>query len=1208
MPRFNGPSSRKPKAANSTPRIRPAAMSVTRKPTVEDHAPDNEKGSTSLGASSWPENPWADVEQITTRPKRGPTFVDYCSKPGQFWPDGQEPPFKGQKAAKRIFVTKGKTQLCREITKNYEEIKELKNYVPSDIFHPRTGDIELYYDYSDYDGTDEEDLFGTDEDDAIPPPAVAPIPPPTVVPAPPGVTETALDPEDLDLLLEIMDIPKEVSSMLLPSSDAVNVRQILKFTLPDVDDGSFAQAGASCFDSARPNENLDLPPFIPPKPWVYSLRESLDDAICEGKRSIVHPQLKDQPLPLWMLSLWEKLHAVRDAKMSWQNADRWLSQKMYDCDMNPLSARQEMYHLPYHKKLAGQASTSLRSTLQLARFLSDDAWLSDSLVDMMMHSTIRRLVPNQSNLVIIDTELADAICMSKPNFDSLPNAFKKLEQALAEGKILFFPVCIPGMSHFVAFRIDFKRKALRYGDSLNLRGELGSFIQKLQRWLTVRFHGPFEDQGNTLPHGIQQDSISCRLFCVNTIAHNVFGDPLGVPDHARAQAKWFQRIAYEYITAVPQEEIPTVSMSDMVVGPPPPPSTSPGGLPQCQTETEQQKKEKRKQLIPIFKEKADAQAADVAWAKKEMEMEEQKEIDRKKEVERQKQLEIKRQMEVERQLEIERQKQLEIERQQEVDRQRDLEIKRQQDLEIERQKEADRQRELEHQRLKRVQKADSCGRVVTEDSMDVDIEPGEVTSGSHAPSPNKGKTDTVNRRDRSPRCTHAPFVPNCSRCSLSPPPRGSPYHPSRREPSPPRRPSSYRDYAPSQSDRRAPPRRYRSPPQEHSTRRGRSPLPGRARGSHRRSNRQHSPVRRSYRALDSCHPSYPTRAPSTNVPAAQSSIPGTLSLPMGYLQFLPSSTVTSVAGLNMMGCRPANNTVTHFILDRTNCLAQYDDLNPLSPSLRSDPQNRLLHIACYPPYHLLHTISRGRLVVSKRTEIRLRLWRAQYPDVPLWFFAIRCLSRGMDWWVFANPQHLVGLLSTLSGPRPAYLDQKPLLLTRGNGEFERYENSVRDMLRLPFSRRFCGMGGLLWRLAIQFGPDNLISAALSGPSSDASMHSNVERIGTDVDDMVTDAHINTLLGLTDDNHILWPPIDVFDKYMQWQGEWMASLETWFMRYIAAIKNRDSRAFAPHSQWISRLGQHTATSFKDAKVVTEGQAELLCYDIDRLDPRSFAALD
>ncbi|KAG2029253.1 hypothetical protein BDR03DRAFT_1018661 [Suillus americanus] len=46
--------------------------------------------------------------------------------------------------------------------------------------------------------------------------------------------DRALDPEDLDLLLDIMDIPNKVSSMLLPSSDAVNVQQVLKFMLPDL--------------------------------------------------------------------------------------------------------------------------------------------------------------------------------------------------------------------------------------------------------------------------------------------------------------------------------------------------------------------------------------------------------------------------------------------------------------------------------------------------------------------------------------------------------------------------------------------------------------------------------------------------------------------------------------------------------------------------------------------------------------------------------------------------------------------------------------------------------------------------------------------------------------------------------------------------------------------------------------------------------------
>jgi hypothetical protein len=307
-----------------------------------------------------------------------------------------------------------------------------------------------------------------------------------------------------------------------------------------------------------------------------------------------------------------------------------------------------------------------------------------------------------------------------------------------------------------------------------------------------------------------------------------------------------------------------------------------------------------------------------------------------------------------------------------------------------------------------------------------------------------------------------------------------------------------------------------------------------------------------------------------------------------------------------MGSRPVENHTTRSILAR---ITQNDDANPLSASLQSNPHNRLLNIASYPPYHLLHVISRGRLVVSKRSEIRLRLWRAQHPSAPLWFFAIRCLSRGLDWRVFANPQHLVGPMQSISGPRPAYLDHTPPLLTRGYREFDLYQDSVRDMLRLPFARRFCTMGGLVWRLAMQYGPDNLFSAALSGPSSDAYLHSNADLIGTDIDDKVMDSHLKLLLGVTVDGQSLWPPIDVFEKHMQWEGEWTASLETWFVKHCAMIQSRDTRAFATHSQWSSRLWQHSTTSSRDAtRLLTEAQAQLLCYDIDQLDPKSFAALD
>ncbi|KAG2090286.1 hypothetical protein BD769DRAFT_1395855 [Suillus cothurnatus] len=226
MPRLCPTNTTKPKAHRPI-----AVMSVSKKPLVEAHAPENDEASMSLGASSLAEDPLAGVEQIPTHQKRGPTSVNYCSKPGQFWPDGQEPPFKGQKAQKH---------------------------------------------YSNYSGTNEEDMFDMDEDDATPPSTVGPTPPlPITVHVLVGKWvdggNKALDLEDLDLLSEIMDIPQEVSSILLPLSDAVNVRQILDFKLPNIDDGSFEQTGASCFDRVHPNENLVLQPYIPPKSWVYSL-------------------------------------------------------------------------------------------------------------------------------------------------------------------------------------------------------------------------------------------------------------------------------------------------------------------------------------------------------------------------------------------------------------------------------------------------------------------------------------------------------------------------------------------------------------------------------------------------------------------------------------------------------------------------------------------------------------------------------------------------------------------------------------------------------------------------------------------------------------------------------------------------------------------------------------------------------------------------
>lgn len=48
-------------------------------------------------------------------------------------------------------------------------------------------------------------------------------------------------------------------------------------------------------------------------------------------------------------------------------------------------------------------------------------------------------------------------------------------------------------------------------------------IKAIQGWLRREFGRTFDDCGNTLPHGRQNDSFSCGPGAINTIEHNLFG-------------------------------------------------------------------------------------------------------------------------------------------------------------------------------------------------------------------------------------------------------------------------------------------------------------------------------------------------------------------------------------------------------------------------------------------------------------------------------------------------------------------------------------------------------------------------------------------------------------------------------------------------------------------------------------------------------------
>jgi hypothetical protein len=278
------------------------------------------------------------------------------------------------------------------------------------------------------------------------------------------VESKVLDPDDIELLSQILDIPAAAYYKLLPPSGSV-VADFLKFKLPDMDDADFTQEIESAFNEALAVGRLRIPVLIPPKAWVRSLRDALNTAIRHGKRSIIHPLLPQQPLPLWILALWEKAHVVREVHISWTNAHKWLEGKLIE---NPRSSSPESYEnfstamdymlrLPHRKFLQGQSSTGRINTSQFARLLSDNTLLSDTLIDLMVQVMRKRGVVK--SVMILDTELPDSIRRNEMHFDKSHDSI----YTLRGWGDLYFPVCIPELSHFVAFNIDFRLLSFCYG-------------------------------------------------------------------------------------------------------------------------------------------------------------------------------------------------------------------------------------------------------------------------------------------------------------------------------------------------------------------------------------------------------------------------------------------------------------------------------------------------------------------------------------------------------------------------------------------------------------------------------------------------------------------------------------------------------------------------------------------------------------------------
>ncbi|KAG0694676.1 hypothetical protein DFH29DRAFT_880554 [Suillus ampliporus] len=409
--------------------------------------------------------------------------------------------------------------------------------------------------------------------------------------------------DDFEALEDILDIPQEIHTLLLPACD-LPVWSLLKFSLPRIDPQQVEADTASCFDTAPPFCQLHPKQPIPPKMFVKRLQAAFYQAIRDGNQSIHDPHYNDELLPLWVMSLWEQLHEVHTAKEEWKNATLWLYHEMErwkksDCYMckkmqNDSNNCLRVFHdtweqlivLPYNKLVVGPVAMGLRTTLELAHFLSEDGWLSEPLVDMMIASTVSRLSKTyqESYILIADTSFSDAIHMVK-NESYCCGPLKDIEESLKTCTVFLVPFHLPSVQHYVVLHIDFEEKSLCYGNSLNLKGSLfksdiSHITKKLQQWFSSCFDGPFHEQAPTLQGGKQVNSCSCGLFMMNIIEHYAFGKSLGIPKPNAARVRWFaattkSQVQGQQVTTALRKRLAAMTVSNRILCPPSPLSASP---------------------------------------------------------------------------------------------------------------------------------------------------------------------------------------------------------------------------------------------------------------------------------------------------------------------------------------------------------------------------------------------------------------------------------------------------------------------------------------------------------------------------------------------------------------------------------------------------------------------------------------------------------
>ncbi|KAJ7201855.1 hypothetical protein GGX14DRAFT_571116 [Mycena pura] len=275
---------------------------------------------------------------------------------------------------------------------------------------------------------------------------------------------------------------------------------------------------------------------------VQRLDREFGQAFLDGKLSIRDSRDKDNIYlwPMWFLDYARRVRTAAMAWHIWNRAVTWMRQTDEEEPEEKIWRERTYSFLASLVGWEGRIGCGLGDLTfeRLAEVLGDN-WLSDSVVDALAQNIKMRVKERDgvsSEVLLADTIFATCISggaatNSAHPGNSLVQRYTHLLTSSPSPQSLSFPLHSPPV-HWASCRVNLQKAHIQFADSLRKKHPK-DLTDNLVEWLQTEVGLKDVRVTDDLPCGRQRDSFNCGIISTNALAHNILGDDLWDPAHAR---------------------------------------------------------------------------------------------------------------------------------------------------------------------------------------------------------------------------------------------------------------------------------------------------------------------------------------------------------------------------------------------------------------------------------------------------------------------------------------------------------------------------------------------------------------------------------------------------------------------------------------------------------------------------------------------------